>query len=142
MFIDPNLSLPMLLHAHCSLCMPDWLPASCSCTSNIPLLNFDGCCQNKLFTDARPFSLFPAPVHYKAYSQRTVTTTTMCLLQQLGVNLGHVITFSEPAPDVSVPTPLATNTRTLGNLTHLMVVLHLFVAGGDIEECTACTGKQ
>ena len=35
-------------------------------------------------------------------------------LQQLGVSLGHVITFSEPSPDVSVPTPLAANTRTLG----------------------------
>ena len=73
--------------------------------------------RNVLSTYARPFSFPVAFLHCCALSQSKVKT--LCLLQQLGVNLGHVITFSEPAPDVSVPTPLATNTRTLGKLIHV-----------------------
>lgn len=32
----------------------------------------------------------------------------LCVLQQLEVTLDHVVSFNEPSPNVSVPTPLST----------------------------------
>ena len=46
----------------------------------------------------------------------------MFVVQQLGVTLGHVVTFDEPAPDVSVPTPLSAVTRNAGMVSFPSVI--------------------
>lgn len=45
-----------------------------------------------------------------------VVSSPYSVLQQLGVTLGHVILFDEPAPDVSVPTPLNGVMRSAGKV--------------------------
>ena len=64
--------------------------------------------------------------------------SNQCVLQQLGVSLGHVILFDEPAPAVSVPVPLAAMSRTLGKISCQPVNTSAYLKLTDVCLQRAC----
>lgn len=65
-----------------------------------------------------------------APSAACTTLKPLCaVLQQLDVTLDHVVSFTEPSPNISVPTPLdSTTTNTLGKRLQLPLQSSLHLA--------------